>query len=161
MVFLRRVAGHMTLAFAGCRLSEALALSVDRVAGLLVLESLKKRSAMPVCGEGGLARVAGSRRGGLIAAPALPPGEAGECVEGSPRICVWIESASPGDLEREDHAGAPARRHHQGRPNLSMQHRCNRRPHSPIAWVLKRLSDKLDGSAASVRRSHHWLSMLL
>jgi integrase/recombinase XerD len=36
----------MTLAFAGCRLSEALALTVDRVdlvAGLLVLESLKKR----------------------------------------------------------------------------------------------------------------------
>jgi integrase/recombinase XerD len=36
----------MTLAYAGCRLSEALALTVDRVdlaAGLLVLESLKKR----------------------------------------------------------------------------------------------------------------------
>ena len=36
----------MTLAFAGCRLSEALALTVDcvdLVAGLLVLESLKKR----------------------------------------------------------------------------------------------------------------------
>ena len=36
----------MTLAYAGCRLSEALALAVDRVdlgAGLLVLESLKKR----------------------------------------------------------------------------------------------------------------------
>jgi integrase/recombinase XerD len=36
----------MTLAYAGCRLSEALALTVDRVdlaAGVLVLESLKKR----------------------------------------------------------------------------------------------------------------------
>jgi integrase/recombinase XerD len=36
----------MTLAYAGCRLSEALALSVDRVdlaAGLLIFESLKKR----------------------------------------------------------------------------------------------------------------------
>ena len=36
----------MTLAYAGCRLSEALALTVDRVdlaAGQLVLESLKKR----------------------------------------------------------------------------------------------------------------------
>ena len=36
----------MTLAYAGCRLSEALALTVDRVdlaAGLLVFESLKKR----------------------------------------------------------------------------------------------------------------------
>ena len=36
----------MTLAYAGCRLSEALALSVDRVdlaAGVLVFESLKKR----------------------------------------------------------------------------------------------------------------------
>ena len=36
----------MTLAFAGCRLSEALALTADRVdlvAGLLVFESLKKR----------------------------------------------------------------------------------------------------------------------
>ena len=36
----------MTLAYAGCRLSEALALTVDRVdlaAGHLVLESLKKR----------------------------------------------------------------------------------------------------------------------
>src|SRR5207248_9046715 len=36
----------MTLAFAGCRLSEALALTVDRVdlaAGVLVIESLKKR----------------------------------------------------------------------------------------------------------------------
>ena len=36
----------MTLAYAGCRLSEALALTVDRVdlaAGRLVLESLKKR----------------------------------------------------------------------------------------------------------------------
>ena len=36
----------MTLAFAGCRLSEALALTVDRVdlaAGVLVFESLKKR----------------------------------------------------------------------------------------------------------------------
>jgi integrase/recombinase XerD len=38
----------MTLAYAGCRLSEALALTVDRVdlaAGQLVLESLKKRRA--------------------------------------------------------------------------------------------------------------------
>ena len=36
----------MTLAYAGCRLSEALALTVDRVdlaAGVLVFESLKKR----------------------------------------------------------------------------------------------------------------------
>ena len=36
----------MTLAFAGCRLSEALALTADRVdlaAGTLVFESLKKR----------------------------------------------------------------------------------------------------------------------
>jgi integrase/recombinase XerD len=36
----------MTLAYAGCRLSEALALTVDRVdlaAGVLVIESLKKR----------------------------------------------------------------------------------------------------------------------
>jgi integrase len=36
----------MTLAYAGCRLSEALALTVDRVdlaAGLLIFESLKKR----------------------------------------------------------------------------------------------------------------------
>ena len=36
----------MTLAYAGCRLSEALALTVDRVdlaAGVLVLERLKKR----------------------------------------------------------------------------------------------------------------------
>jgi integrase len=36
----------MTLAYAGCRLSEALALTVDRVdlaAGVLVVESLKKR----------------------------------------------------------------------------------------------------------------------
>jgi hypothetical protein len=36
-----------------------------------------------------------SRAPVLIAAPALPPGEAGECVEGSPRICVWIEAAAP------------------------------------------------------------------
>ena len=38
----------MTLAYAGCRLSEALALTVDRVdlaAGVLVIESLKKRRA--------------------------------------------------------------------------------------------------------------------
>ena len=38
----------MTLAYAGCRLSEALALTVDRVdfaAGVLVFESLKKRRA--------------------------------------------------------------------------------------------------------------------
>jgi len=36
----------MTLAFAGCRLSEALALTADRIdlaAGVLVIESLKKR----------------------------------------------------------------------------------------------------------------------
>jgi integrase len=36
----------MTLAYAGCRLSEALALTADRVdlaAGVLVFESLKKR----------------------------------------------------------------------------------------------------------------------
>ena len=36
----------MTLAYAGCRLSEALALTADRVdlaAGVLVIESLKKR----------------------------------------------------------------------------------------------------------------------
>ena len=38
----------MTLAHAGCRLSEALALTADRVdfaAGVLVIESLKKRRA--------------------------------------------------------------------------------------------------------------------
>jgi integrase len=38
----------MTLAYAGCRLSEALALTIDRVdlaAGVLVFESLKKRRA--------------------------------------------------------------------------------------------------------------------
>src|ERR1700760_1861124 len=47
----------MTLAYAGCRLSEALALTVDRVdlaAGQVVLESLKKRRtgvyrAVPPC----------------------------------------------------------------------------------------------------------------
>ena len=48
----------MTLAYAGCRLSEALALTVDRVdlaAGVLVFESLKKR------------------RGGIYRAVPVPP----------------------------------------------------------------------------------------
>ena len=55
----------MTLAYAGCRLSEALALTVDRVdlaAGQLVLESLKKRRSGVY--RAGAARAAGGARPG-------------------------------------------------------------------------------------------------
>jgi hypothetical protein len=53
----------MTLAYAGCRLSEALALTADRVdlaAGVLVFESLKKRGA--VCSAPSRCRLRCSRR---------------------------------------------------------------------------------------------------
>ena len=57
----------MTLAYAGCRLSEALALTVDRVdpaAGQLVLESLKKRRSGRLPRRAGAARAARGARPG-------------------------------------------------------------------------------------------------
>jgi hypothetical protein len=69
----------MTLAYAGCRLSEALALTADRVnlaAGIVVFESLKKRRAgiyraVPIGGSGPI-----EPRSGLLVLTSGPGGRA-------------------------------------------------------------------------------------